>query len=101
MSAKELIQTPLKYLDRALNSLRDLGLRRLPRQAWAARTGVIRSDPGRWGLESFVAEESLELSAAQAGPFPANVDGSTLVCREALRVRRVGSIRLIARSGGG
>ena len=26
MSAKELIQTPLKYLDRALNSLRDLGL---------------------------------------------------------------------------
>ena len=26
MSATELIQTPLKYLDRALNSLRDLGL---------------------------------------------------------------------------
>jgi diacylglycerol kinase family enzyme len=82
-----------------LFALRDLGLARLPRQALAARSGAITEDPERWGLESFLARESLELIPDRSGTFPANVDGSTLRCRKAFRVRRVDRIRLIAKNG--
>ncbi len=80
-----------------LFALRDIGLARLPRQLRAARSGAINAEPERWGLESFVAKESLELTPAKRGPFPANVDGSTLICHGSLRVSIVDRIPLIAR----
>lgn len=81
-----------------LFGLRDQGIARLSRQIHAARTGAIARDPQRWGMESFVVEESLELSPSKAGRFPANVDGSTLECDQYLRVRIVDRVRLISRS---
>jgi diacylglycerol kinase family enzyme len=80
-----------------LFALRHIGLRKLPRQIVAARTGAITNDPARWGLVSFVVNDSLELSSART-PFPANVDGSTLVCPRSLVVRRVDRVELISRA---
>jgi len=48
----------------------------------------------------FTATESMELIPEKQGPFPVNVDGSTLICRGGLRVRREGQIPLIARADG-
>lgn len=79
-----------------LFALRDLGLWKLPRQLVSARSGAVTEDPERWGMESFVAHESLELSPART-PFPANVDGSTLMCPRSLRLSRVDRIDLISR----
>ena len=79
-----------------LFALRDLGARRLLGQARAARTGSILEDPDRWGLESYVVDELLELERVPPAPFPANVDGSTLVCDRGLEVRRCDRVRLIA-----
>jgi diacylglycerol kinase family enzyme len=78
--------------------LRDEGLSRLPRQIHAARSGAIAREPERWGMESYVVEESLELTPSKPGPFPANVDGSTLLCAPSLRVRIVDRVPLMARS---
>lgn len=80
-----------------LFALRDMGLWKLPRQALRARSGKIMEDPEQWGMESFTAEKSLELSPSTSGSFPANVDGSTLHCLQALRVRIVDRIPLISR----
>jgi len=82
-----------------LFGLRDLGLTRLPRQALRARSGEILEDRERWGLVEFSARESMEL-IPERRDFPANVDGSTLLCRGGLRVRRVGRIALMARAPG-
>ena len=79
-----------------LFALGHIGLRKLPQQIVAARTGAIANDPAGWGFESYVINESLELSPART-PFPANVDGSTLVCPRALTVRRVDRVALISR----
>lgn len=75
-------------------ALRDEGARRLITQARAARSGAIVADPGRYGMEHWVCEESLELDCGRQ--FPLNVDGSTLLCSGAARVRRVGSIALLS-----
>ncbi len=80
-----------------LFTLKDLGLRKLPAQARRARSGTILQDPRRWGMESYVAHHTLELAPSRADPFPANVDGSTLPCRQSLRISRVNRVRLIAR----
>lgn len=75
---------------------RDQGLRRLPGQARAARSGRILDDPARWGMESYVVTDRLELRPDGDAPFPLNVDGATLPCRRAAPVRRVGQVRLLA-----
>jgi len=80
-----------------LFALRDLGLWKLPQQLVSARTGAVTDDPEHWGMESFVARDSLELSPART-PFAANVDGSTLMCPRSLRVSRVDRVALISRS---
>ncbi len=80
--------------------LRNQGFLRMPRQATRARSGEILEDPERWGLVEFSASDVMELIPEKSGPFPANVDGSTLICRGGLRVRRVGQIPLIARAEG-
>ena len=81
-----------------LFGLRNQGMLRMPRQAMRARSGAIKEDPERWGLAEFSAKESMELIPEKQGPFPANVDGSTLICHGGLRVKRVGQIPLIARA---
>jgi diacylglycerol kinase family enzyme len=80
-----------------LFGLRNQGLWRMPKQAMRARSGAIKEDPERWGLAEFSAHETMELIPEKIGDFSANVDGSTLICRGGLRVRRVGQIPLIAR----
>jgi len=74
------------------------GLLRMPRQAMRARSGEIMEDPDKWGLVEFSASESMQLIPEKAGAFPVNVDGSTLICRGGLRVKREGQIPLIARA---
>jgi len=74
-------------------ALRDRGTRRLLAQAKAARSGAIAEDPGKWGMEHLVCNDSLELDCGR--PFPLNVDGSTLFCPGAATIRRVGSLPLL------
>jgi diacylglycerol kinase family enzyme len=91
----------LAYSEDALGSgrfhcyaLRDRGGLALLRQAAAARSGAIRRDPVRWGMEHFAATKSLEIACNQ--PFPLNVDGSTLLCRDRALIERVGAIPLLS-----
>lgn len=80
-----------------LFALRDMGARCLLAQARHARDGSILRDPDKWGMEHRAIRETLSLEPDDHGPFPLNVDGTTLLCRGAASIRRVGSIRLIAR----
>jgi diacylglycerol kinase family enzyme len=80
-----------------LFALKYLGMRRLPGQIVAARTGAVSNDPVSWGFESYRVGRTLEL--VRSRPFPANVDGSTMPCTGSLRVERAGRIRLISRYG--
>ncbi len=79
-----------------LFALRDLGALRLPGQARRARDGSIMEEPGRWGMDHFTIHDTLILDLDGGGVFPLNVDGSTLLCRNAARIDRVGKVRLIA-----
>ncbi|MFH1843806.1 MAG: diacylglycerol kinase family protein [bacterium] len=84
-----------------LFALRDLGLWQLLHQARLTRSGAIMKDPLRWGLKHFTAQQMLELTPSSSDAFPANVDGSTLECRQALRISRVDRIRLISNQAEG
>jgi diacylglycerol kinase family enzyme len=84
-----------------LFALRDLGNWRLLQQARLTRSGAIVNNPSRWGLEHITAQQLLELTPSSAEAFPANVDGSTLNCRQALRISRVDRIQLITRQADG
>ena len=91
----------LAYSEDALGSgrfhcyaLRDRGGLALLRQAGAARSGAIRRDPTRWGMEHYACARSLEIACDQ--PFPLNVDGSTLLCKEKALIERVGAILLLS-----
>jgi len=79
-----------------LFALRDLGAGRLSGQIRHARDGSIMQDPAKWGMEHFAAKGTLTLAPKDTGPFPFNVDGSTLLCREAVTIKRVDGISLIA-----
>jgi diacylglycerol kinase family enzyme len=94
----------MPYSDDALGSgrfhlfaLDDLGFRRLIGQARRARSGTIMDDPARWGMTHHPIEGTLRLEPTDGGPFPLNVDGSTLVCRGAATIKRVDGLSLIAR----
>ncbi|MEN8006263.1 MAG: diacylglycerol kinase family protein [Candidatus Krumholzibacteriota bacterium] len=94
----------MPYSDDALGSgcfhlfaLSDLGARRLIGQARHARNGTIMQDPSRWGMTHFHVKGTLTLESVGQRSFPLNVDGSTLRCRGAATIRRVGEISLIAR----
>jgi len=80
-----------------LFALSDLGIRRLIGQVRRARNGTIMQNPEQSGMAHFASEETLRLESTNGGFFPLNVDGSTLVCRGAANIERVGSINLIAR----
>ena len=79
-----------------LIALRDLGTRHLLAQARRARRGALDADSERGGFERFVISEHLELLSDSPRSFPANIDGSTLVCREGLHVRRFDQVQLIS-----
>jgi len=79
-----------------LFGLRNIGLLNFPRQMIRARKGTIMDDPERWGMESYIVRDSLELAPTKRGGFPVNVDGSTMQCRQALRVQLVDRIPLLA-----
>ncbi len=94
----------MPYSDDALGSgrfhlfaLRDLGAGRLLGQVRRARDGSIMQDPDRWGMEHHTISDTLRLESDARRRFPLNVDGSTLLCRGAAVISRVGSINLIAR----
>ncbi len=96
----------LAYSDDPLGSgrfhvfgLRDIGMLRLLPQALRARSGAITDDPERWGFEHHVVDRELVLERDDGGPFPLNVDGSTLHCRGSAILKRVDTIGLIARAG--
>ena len=91
----------LAFSDDALGSgrfhcygLRDRGALALLGQARAARSGAIREDPPRWGMEHFTIADRLEIACDR--PFPLNVDGSTLRCEGAATISRVGAIGLLS-----
>ena len=90
---------PLGSGDFRLFGLRDLGLRRLPGQFRHAWDGSVLDDPQRWGFDSFRIPGTLRLSPGHERPFPVNVDGSTMPCRNAVHFRIVDRIRLIAAAG--
>jgi diacylglycerol kinase family enzyme len=80
-----------------LFALADLGIRRLPLQFKAARTGTILQAPGKLGMEPFTIEQSLRLEPEPGDEFAVNVDGSEMLCRQAAQFRIVDTIRLISR----
>ncbi|MBU1700637.1 MAG: hypothetical protein KJ970_11780 [Candidatus Eisenbacteria bacterium] len=82
-----------------LFAMRDIGIRKLPQQATRARSGKIMEDPEAWGMQSYLIRNCLELSPSKPKPFPANIDGSTMICHRGLRVRIVDRVPLISRSG--
>jgi len=83
-----------------LFALRDLGVRHLIGQARRARSGTIMEDAERWGMDQYPVSGTLRLEPEDGGPFPLNVDGSTLHCCGAAIVSRADSINLIARLPG-
>jgi diacylglycerol kinase family enzyme len=87
---------PLGSGDFHLFGLRELGIFRLPGQFKHAWDASIATDPERWGFESYRITKELRLSPAAGRPFPVNVDGSTMVCRDAASFRIVDRIHLLS-----
>ena len=88
---------PLGSGDFYLFTLRDLGLLRIFGQMKRAWNASILEDPQRWGFESFCIKERLTLKPDRDDPFPVNVDGSTLLCRDSASFEIVDQIRLLSR----
>ena len=78
-----------------LFTIRDMGTVNLYRQLKHAFDASILDDPDRWGFESFNVKEHLELRPGNEAPFPVNVDGSTMECRECARFEIVDQVRLL------
>ena len=57
-------------------------------------------DPVRWGLESIVAKNEIELVPDTGVPFPVNVDGGTVIAEQSMTFTRVDQIPLINGSWG-
>jgi diacylglycerol kinase family enzyme len=92
----------LPFSDKPLGSgefylfgLKDIGVLKLLSQARHARNGSIMDDPVRWGLESVVAKNEIDLVPDTGDPFPVNVDGSTFIAEQSITFSRVDQIPLI------
>lgn len=90
---------PLGSGDFHLLGLRDLGFHRLPGQFRHTWDASVRDDPVRWGYESYQIQKSLRLKPHTEKEFDANIDGSTLVCREFLDISIAGQINLYCAAG--
>jgi len=90
---------PLGSGDFHLFCLRDLGALKLAGQFKKAFDASIRDEPERWGFEHYRVTGALILAPAGGGPFPVNVDGSTMRCREKVSFGIVDQVRLMARQG--
>lgn len=87
---------PLGSGDFHLFGLRDLGLIRIPGQFRHAWDGSVAEQPERWGFDSWRITGTLRLTPGDGRPFPVNVDGSTMPCRESVSFRIADRIRLIS-----
>jgi hypothetical protein len=56
----------------------------------------VMQEPEKWGFEGFRIERELVLRPGDAGAFPVNVDGSTMMCRGSVRFAIVNQIQLLA-----
>ncbi len=92
---------PLGSGDFHLFALRDIGVLKLAGQVRHAWDATVLEEPGRWGFEAFRAAGDLEILAADGGPFPLNVDGSTMNCHGSAGVRIVDQVNLLAAGRGG
>jgi diacylglycerol kinase family enzyme len=88
---------PLGSGDFHLFAIRDLGLRRLPRQFKHAWDSSITGQPELLGFESYRMERSLKIEPDNSRPFPVNVDGSTKICRHSATFHIVDQINLISK----
>jgi len=88
---------PLGSGDFYLFAIKDLGLLRLPRQFKHAWDSTITDQPELWGFESYRIERSLKIEPDHSGPFPVNVDGSTMICRYSASFQIVDHINLISK----
>lgn len=88
---------PLGSGDFHLFCLRDLGILKLAPQFKRAFDASIRDEPERWGFEHHRVTGTLTLAPAGGGPFPVNVDGSTMRCREKVTFEIVDQVQLMAR----
>jgi diacylglycerol kinase family enzyme len=87
---------PLGSGDFWLFGLRDLGLRWLPGQFRHLWDASVLAQPEKWGFESYRVGAKLRLAPDDGRPFPVNVDGSTMQCRESASFRIVARIRLLS-----
>jgi diacylglycerol kinase family enzyme len=88
---------PLGSGDFHLFAIRDLGLRRLPRQFKHAWDSSITDQPELLGFEYYRIERSLKIEPDNSRPFPVNVDGSTKICRHSATFHIADFINLISK----
>jgi len=88
---------PLGSGDFHLFAIRDLGLRRLPRQFKHAWDSSITDRMELLGFESYRIEKSLKIEPDNNRSFPVNVDGSTMVSRYSATFQIVDHINLISK----
>ena len=88
---------PLGSGDFHLFAIRDLGLRRLPRQFKHAWDSSITDQPELLGFEYYRIEKSLKIEPDNSRLFPVNVDGSTKICRHAATFHIADFINLISK----
>ena len=88
---------PLGSGDFYLFAIRDLGLHMMPGQFKRAWISSIMNKPEKWGFESYRIKKFLTIEPAIDGPFPINVDGSTMVCKHLASFQIVDQINLISK----
>ena len=86
---------PLSSGEFYIFGLKNMGIINLLFQVKHAQRGSIIKNPRRWGLESIIAKEELELIPDNARPFPVNIDGSTFIAEKSITFKRVAKIPLI------
>ncbi len=80
-----------------LFALHDIGWLRLPGQFRHTWDASVLENPTRWGFEAHEIREELVLRPEPVTTFPVNIDGSTMMCQEAVSFKLVDQIRLICR----
>ncbi|MFC1557139.1 diacylglycerol/lipid kinase family protein [candidate division KSB1 bacterium] len=86
---------PLGSGDFYLFALKDMGVLKLTGQFKHTWDASILDDPLKWGFGQYCIKGSLRLIPDTQGPFHANIDGSTMVCRKSVNFRIVDSINLL------
>lgn len=76
-------------------TLKNMGIINLLFQVKHARNGSIIKNPRRWGFESIVVKEELELIPDNPCSFPVNIDGNTFIAEQSITFKRVAKIPLI------